>query len=157
MRPEIAFAGSARLLVVLHAAAAIVLIGAATHHALIAWGYLRGRFKIRLGRIYAATVAGAYAVTFGLGLLAYPAFRYHVRALVLDRSEVWASNLFDTKESFAALGVPLVALGLGLSRRLQPDDEPALFWAYAACAWLAAAIVWFDLFSGLAIALTRGV
>ena len=151
----------ARVLVMLHAAAAIVLIGAATHHAIIAWGYVRGRWKVRLGRIYAATVAGAYGATFGLGLLAYPTFRYQVRALVLDRSEPWASNLFDTKENFAALGLPLVAIALGLCRSIGPDleatGERGLVWAYAACVWLVAAVVWFAVFSGLAITLTRGV
>jgi hypothetical protein len=157
MQPELAFQGAARLLVVLHAAAAIVLIGASTHHALIAWGYVRGRWKLRLGRIYAATVACAYGVTFVLGLLAYPTFRYAVRGLYLDRYEIWASNLFDTKENFAALGLPLVALVFALSRVLTADDERALVWAYAACAWLAAAIVWFAVFSGLTIALARGM
>lgn len=155
----------ARVLVMLHAAAAIVLIGAATHHAIIAWGYLRGRFKVRLGRIYAATVATTYVTTFGLGLLAYPTFRYEVRALFLDRYEPWASNLFDTKENFAALGLPLVAIALGLCRAIGPElaagrtreEDRALIWAYAACVWLVAAIVWFAVVSGLAITLTRGV
>lgn len=157
MHPDLVFAGIARMLVVLHAAAAIVLIGASTHHAIIAWGYVRGRWKLRLGRIYAATVASAYGVTFVLGLLAYPTFRYQVRALFLDRYEVWASNLFETKENFAALGLPLVAIAFGLSRVLKADDDRALVWSYAVSVWLAAAIVWFAVFSGLAIALTRGV
>jgi len=157
VQPEVAFAGVARALVVLHAAASIVLIGASTHHAIIAWGYLRGRWKLRLGRIYAATVASAYGATFVLGLLAYPTFRYHVRALYLDRYEAWASNLFETKENFAALGLPLVAIAFGLSRVMTADDDRALVWSYALGVWLAAAIVWFAVFSGLVIALTRGV
>jgi hypothetical protein len=154
---EPAFAGTARLLVILHAAAAIVLIGASTHHAIIACGYVRGRYKPRLARIYAATSASAYAVTFGLGLLAYPTFRYHVRALYLDRYEPWASNLFETKENFAALGLPVVAIAFGLARALADADDRPLVWCYAASAALTAAIVWFDVFSGLAIALARGV
>src|SRR5690349_115909 len=97
----------ARLLVVLHAAAAMVLIGATTHHAIVTVGYLRGRTSVRLGRIYAVVGASAYAVTFLLGLLAYPTFRYQVRGLHLDRDAPWASNLFDIKETFAALGLPL--------------------------------------------------
>jgi hypothetical protein len=152
------FAGAARLLVLLHAAAAIVLIGATTHHALIAWAEARGRARRRLRRIYAATIAGAYGVTFLFGLLAYPTFRYAVRGLYLDRFEPWASNLFDTKENFAALGLPLVAILFVLSRVRGPDeDDRAIAWTYAACAWLVAAIVWFDVFSGLAITMARGV
>jgi hypothetical protein len=154
---DIAFAGAARLLVVLHAMAAIVLVGASTHHTIIAWGHLRGRLKVRLARIYGATVAIAYAVTFVLGLLAYPAFRYEVRALYLDRYEVWASNLFDTKENFAALGLPLVILALVLSRTMDPEQDRAVARGYFACVALACAIVWFDVISGLAISLTRGM
>jgi hypothetical protein len=157
VNPDIAFASVGRLLVVLHAAAAIVLIGSATHHALIAWGYLRGAWKLRLGRIYAAVVACAYAVTTLFGLLAYPAFRYNVRAIFLDRYEPWASNLFDTKENFAMLGLPLVVIAFGLSRVMGKDDDRALHWAYAGCVWVTALIVWFDVFSGLVIALTKGL
>ncbi len=157
MQPDIAFASAARPLVLLHALAAIVLIGASTHHALIAFGYLRGRYKRRLGRIYAATVAIAYAVTFVLGLLAYPSFRYHVRALYFDRYEVWASNLFDTKENFAALGLPLVIAVFVMSRVMDPAEDRGLLRAYAAFVILAAAIVWFDTISGLAITMARGV
>ncbi len=157
MQPEIAFDGAARVLVVLHAVAAIVLVGASTHHALIAVGYLRGRYKVRLGRIYAATVAVAFVLTFVLGLLAYPTFRYHVRALYFDRYEIWASNLFDTKENFAALGLPLVVAAFVLSRVMNPKDDRVLAVAYAGFVVLATAIVWFNVISGLAITMTRGV
>jgi hypothetical protein len=157
VEPDIVFAGSARLLVVLHAMAAIVLVGATTHHALIAIGYLRGKFKERLGRIYAATVAVAYAITFVLGLLAYPSFRYHVRGLYLDRYEPGISNLFDTKENFAALGLPLVIAAFVLSRAMKPKDDKALAQGYAAIVVLTAAIVWFSVISGLAITLARGM
>ncbi len=157
MQPDIAFDTAARPLVVLHALAAIVLIGASTHHAVIAFGYLRGRYKVRLGRIYGATVAISYTVTFVLGLLAYPSFRYHVRALYLDRYEVWASNLFDTKENLAALGIPLVLAVFVMSRVMDPREDRGLLRAYAAFVILVAAIVWFDTISGLAITMARGV
>lgn len=155
--PEVAFEGAAPALVLLHGLAAIVLIGASTHHAIIAWGYLRGRYKLRLGRIYAATVAVAYAVTFILGLFAYPAFRYHVRGLYLDRYEAWASNLFDTKENFAALGIPLVIAAFVMSRVMKPDEDRELARGYAAIVALVAFIVWFGVISGLLITQTRGV
>lgn len=155
--PDIVFDTTARLLVVLHALAAIVLVGASTHHALIAIGYLRGRHKVRLGRIYAATVLVTYTITFVLGLLAYPTFRYHVRALYFDRYAVWASNLFDTKENFAALGLPIVLAAFALSRVMNPKEDLAMARVYAAFVLLGTAIVWFDVISGLAISLTRGV
>ncbi len=155
--PEIFLDGAARLLVLLHALAAIVLVGATTHHAIIAVGYLRGKPKVRLGRIYAATIAVTYAVTFLLGLLAYPTFRYHTRALYLDRYERWASNLFDMKENFAALGLPLVIAMLLLSRRMNPKEDKLLVGPYAGFALLTCAIVWFAVISGLLITMAKGV
>ena len=155
--PEIFLDGAARLLVVLHAMAAIVLVGAVTHHAIISVGYLRGKYKLRLGRIYAATIAVTYGVTFVLGLFAYPTFRYHTRALYLDRYERWASNLFDMKENFAALGLPLVIATLVLSRRLQPKEDKLLVGPYVGFALLTCAIVWFSVISGLLITMTKGV
>jgi hypothetical protein len=155
--PSIFLADVARLLVVLHAMAAIVLVGSSTHHVLIAVGYVRGVYKIRLGRIYAATVAATWLITFGLGLLAYPTFRYSVRALYMDRYDAWASNLFDIKENLAALGSPMVIGVFCLSRVIQPKEDRHLALAYAAMVVLAAVIVWFDVISGLVITMTRGV
>ncbi len=158
MQPDIAFAEMARLLVVLHAGAAIVLIGAVTHHAIVAVGYLRGRHnKIRLGKIYAATVAITYVITFVFGLLAYPAFRYHVRGLYLDRYEPWASDLFEYKENFAALGLPAVIAILVMSRAMNPTEDRALIAPYVALSILVTAIVWFDVITGLVITMTKGV
>ncbi len=163
MRPVLPLAtqtwlyGSAKLLLVLHAAAAIVLIGASTHHSIITVGYLRGTYKLRLGRIYAATVAVAYALTFALGSIVYPTYRYHVRGLYLDRHAIWASNLFDIKENFAAFGVPLVLGVLLLSRVMQPKEERHLLPPYAGMVFLSTAIIWFNTFSGLAITMAKGV
>lgn len=149
--------GWARFLLVLHACSAIVLIGATTHHAIIAFGYARGRYKLRLGRIYAATIAVTYTFTFAFGLLVYPTFRYHVRALFTDRYARWASNLFDMKENFAALGiVPVIGLLL-LSRVMNPKEDSHLRAGYIALAFLVAFIVWFDVISGLVISNVKGV
>jgi hypothetical protein len=155
--PEIFLDGAARFLVLLHAAAAIVLVGSTTHHAIIAVGYLRGKPKVRLGRIYAATIAVTYVITFAFGLLAYPTFRYHTRALYLDRYERWAANLFDMKENFAALGIPAVIAMFVLSRVIDPKEDKLVVGPYAAFALLTAAIVWFSVISGLLITMTRGV
>ena len=155
--PEIFLDGAGRLLVLLHAAAAIVLIGAVTHHAIVAVRYLRGKPKLRLGRIYAAIIAISYAITFAFGLLVYPTFRYHTRALYLDRYERWAANLFDMKENFAALGILLVIAMFVLSRRMDPAEDKLLVGPYVGFALITAAIVWFDVISGLLITMTRGV
>lgn len=155
--PNIFLDDYARVLVVLHAAAAIVLIGATTHHFLIVLRYLRGRYPLRLGRIYAATLAVSYAITFVLGCLAYPTFRYHVRALYFDRYEPWASNLFDIKENYAALGLPLVVGIFVLARILDPRKDRVLLRAYAALSVLVTGIVWFSVIAGLVITMVKGV
>ena len=157
MPPEPAFAGAARALIVGHAVMAIALVVAATQHAVIAGRQLRGRFERGLARLYAAATAATYVAVMGLGLLAYPTFRYQVRALVLDRHAPWASNLFDTKEAFAALGLPVVAIALGLACVRMDGGDRTLAWAYAVSSWLVAAIVWFDAFSGFAVAFARGM
>jgi hypothetical protein len=149
--------GLARLVVVLHSIAAMALVGAATHHVIVALGFLRGTYKVRLAKIYAATTLGAWLVTFALGLLAYPAFRYGVRALYLDANAPWATRLFDLKEYFAALGLPIVAGVLALSRVIEPKLDRVLVRAYAAMVALIAAIVWFDVITGLVITMEKGV
>jgi hypothetical protein len=154
--PDILFDGLARVLVVVHALAAIVLVGSTTHHALIARAYLKGNYKVRLGRIYAATLAVTYAITFAIGLAAYPSYRYHVRGLYFDRYEPWASNLFDMKENFAALGLPVVVAIVVMSRVMEPKEDRHLVGAYAAFSWLVMAIVWFAVISGLVTTMVKG-
>lgn len=154
---EVAFEAIARPLVVLHALAAIVLIGASTHHAIVAVGYLRGVYRTRLGRTYAAVVAVSYLVTFSLGAAAYPTFRTRVRGEYLDAHAPWASNLFDIKEHFASLGLPLVLGAFALSRALDPKHDAALRATYAVMVGGGALVVWFDVIAGLLVTLARGV
>lgn len=154
---SILFQSQARGLVLLHAASAIVLIGAATHSAIVTVGALRGRARPRLARIYASVVAVAYVVTMGLGALAYPTYRYRVRGLYFDRYAIWASNLFDIKENFASLGLPLVLGALILRRASDPDADRRLLPAFAFMVFISTAIVWFDVISGLIITLEKAV
>ncbi|HET9234973.1 MAG TPA: hypothetical protein VFP10_12605, partial [Candidatus Eisenbacteria bacterium] len=155
--PEVVLENQARFLVLLHAAGAIVLVGASTHHFLVSLGYLRGRYKIRLGRIYALIVALAYVATVVLGALAYPTFRYHVRGLFLDRYAVWASNLFEMKENLAAVGLPLAVAACLMSRVMNPAEDRHARVRYAALVFVQTAIVWFNVVSGLLITMVRGV
>jgi hypothetical protein len=155
--PSLFLAELARAVVVLHAIAAMVLVGAATHHAIVAVGYLRGGYRVRLARVYAATVAVAWLVTFALGLVAYPTFRYEVRALVLDRDAPWATSLFELKEHLAAVGVPLALGVFAVSRVLDPKSDRAIARVYVAMTIVAAAILWFDTISGLVITMVKAV
>ncbi len=150
-------ASAARVLLLGHAAAAIVLIGSSTHQSLTVIAALRGNVRARLLRIYAATMLIAYAITFSFGALVYPTFRYHVRAIYLDRHAAWASNLFDMKENFAALGLPLVVGAFFLGRVFTATASRAILTSFAACVFLTTAIVWFDVIAGLLITMARGV
>ncbi len=155
--PALAFAGVAQLFVVLHAVAALALCGAATHHLVVAVGYLRGVFRTSLARIYGVVTLGCYLAVVGLGSLAYPSYRYFVRGLFFDHHRPWASNLFDIKENLAALGLPLVVGVFLLSRTLEPREEGALVGPYVALVAGVAGVAWFAALSGLTVALQRGV
>ena len=155
--PEVVLESQARVLVLLHAAGAIVLVGASTHHFLVSLGYLRQHYKIRLGRIYALIVAIAYVATLVLGALAYPTFRYHVRGLYLDRYEVWATSLFEMKENLAVVGLPLAVGAWLMSRVMNPVEDRHARVRYAVLVFGQTAIVWFNVVSGLLITMVRGV
>lgn len=150
--------GARRVLVVLHTAGAIVLIGSSTHHALQMRHYLRGRFgRKALEKTYAKVIAVAYTLTFLLGAALYPTYRYHVRALFLDRYADWAARLFDLKEVFAALAL-FVAIGLGaLAPTFDPNEERSLVPVYASMSLIVCAVVWLDVIAGLVVMSVRGI
>src|SRR5262245_21217791 len=121
------FFGVRRLLLVLHGGASVVLIGAATHHALLMRHYLRGHFgRAALVSTYARVVAVAYTITFALGAALYPSYRVHVRGLYLDRYAPGSAELFDLKEMYASLAL-VVALGLGALAGARWQAEPKAF------------------------------
>lgn len=150
--------GARRLLLVLHAGGSIVLIGAATHHALSMRHYLRGRFVgVAREKLWAKITAAAYLVTFVLGAMLYPTYRYHVRGLYLDRYAPFFSGLFDVKEVYASLTL-VVALGLGaLAFVLRPAEERWLIRVYAVMSVIVCAVAWFNVIAGLVVASVRGI
>jgi hypothetical protein len=154
----IAFYEIRRALLLLHAGGAIVLIGASTHHALQMRHYFRGDFvRMKLEKTYAKVIAVAYPITFLLGAILYPSYRYHVRALFLDRYAHWAARLFDVKEVFASLAL-VVAIGMGaLALTLQPKEEPHLARVYAAMSLIVCGVVWLDVVAGVIVTGVRGI
>jgi hypothetical protein len=146
----------ARGLVLLHAVGALILVGAATHHALVALGYLRGSFRARLGRIYAATIAVTYAATLTLGAWAYPTYRVHARPL-LEASAPWAATLFEIKEDVATLTLPLAITTWLLSRTMDPREDGHLVPPYVVMVLLTTGAIWFELTSGLLITMVKGL
>lgn len=147
-----------RALLVLHMGGSIVLIGAATHHALHMRHYLRGRFnRAPLEKLYARVIAVAYVATFLIGAVLYPTYRVHVRGYYLDRYAPFFSGLFDVKEVFAALAL-LVAVGLGaLASTFKPAEEKWFVPVYAAMSFLVCGVVWLNVIAGVVIVSVRGV
>jgi hypothetical protein len=154
----IALYGARRLLLVLHAAGAVVLLGAATHHAIAMGRWLRGRIDgLAAEKTWARVVAVAYVVTFTLGAIVYPSYRYHVRGLYLDRHAPFFAGLFDVKEVFASLTL-VVAVGLGaLSFTLRPREEAHLARIYAVMSLIVCAVVWLDAIAGVIVTSVRGI
>lgn len=150
--------GARRLLLLLHAAGAIVLVGAATHHALSMRRYLAGRFeRVAQEKRWAKVVSASYVITFALGALLYPSYRVHVRGALLDREAPFWSGVFDVKEVYASLTLT-VALGLGaLAFTLRPAEERALARVYAVMSLVVCAVVWLDVIAGLLVTSVRGL
>ena len=144
-----------KFLVLLHALAGIVLLGASTHHAIIAIGTVRGVFRFRLSKLYALIVVVAYSVTFGLGALAYPRFRHLVRAVYLDEYAACASRLFEAKEDLASLALPLVLSSLVMAYGLHSKTEKTTVFGYAFAVTAVALVVWFNVICGLLITMTK--
>lgn len=153
----IVVAGIARNLTVLHALAAMVLLGIVTHQVVVAVRALQGRLNPRLVRIYGALGVLAGAITVVLGGVVYPAYRYYVRGLYLDHCDVTASKLFDMKEDFAVLALLLTVGVCLIGRALERQSPREHFQVYLGASLALATLVWFDALSGLIITLTRGV
>jgi hypothetical protein len=150
--------GARHLLLVLHAVGSIVLVGAATHHALQMRFYLREKFvRVEQEKRWAKVVAVAYVVTFVIGALLYPTYRYHVRGMYLDRYAPMYSGLFDVKEVYASLTL-VVAIGLGaLAFVLRPAEERWLVRVYAVMSFIVCGVVWLNVVLGLIVTSVRGI
>jgi len=143
---------------VLHTAASVVLLGSATHHALLMRHYLRGRFeRVALEKTYAKVICVAYAAAYPIGALLYPSYRVHVRGYLLDRIAPVYARLFDVKETYASLAL-FLALGLGaLAFTLKPAEERWLVRVYAVMSFVVCGVVWLNVVLGLLVASVRGL
>jgi hypothetical protein len=156
--PVIFMDKAARTLLVFHALVAFALCGAATHLAIVSIQLWRGKHGLmRLMRVYSQVIGATFAVAFALGLLMYPHYRYHVRGLYLDRYENWASNLFDIKETLAALGLPLAITLFFVGRRLEPKKHTELLPFVTILSMTIWALVLTAAVSGLVVTSVRGV
>ena len=115
------------ILLVLHAVAATVLTGAAVHNGLLAFRsrFVGGARRLRLRRLYPTVVAGAWLVTFALGLLLYPTWRIEVRAAWLDAAQPSLVAAFELKEHWLAAGLLMLGYLVPSSRRLDLETPAA--------------------------------
>ena len=150
--------GLFRPLLIVHALLAGATLGACIHLSSVAVQLLRGRHHLaRLARVYSLVIGATFLVVFVVGLLIYPAFRYHVRAVYLDSAAPWASNLFDIKENLAALGLPLCMALLAVGRRFDPKTDGALLPALVYFSLSLCALVGFAVGAGLLVTMVRAV
>lgn len=148
--------GAARWLLVLHALCGVALLGASTHVAVAAVSLLRGRRPPpRIARLQPLVIASLIVAALALGLLVYPHYRVNVRGLVLDRSDPWASNLFDIKEYAALLALPLAGALAAMRRHVEPGGALAV--PYAFCGLALFALVAFTAVAGLVVTSVKGV
>jgi len=144
-------------LIVLHALAAMVLLGAASHQVVVAARALRGKLNARLVRVYGAIGVIAGAITVALGAVTYPSYRYYVRGLYLDHCDAAVSKLFDIKEDFAVFALLLAGVVWLVGRALERQSPRAHLRLYAGAALGLACLVWFNALAGFLITLTRGM
>ncbi len=177
----------ARPLLVCHAVAAAVLVGASTHHLLWCRHYLRGRYgQMKAEKRFATIVTLAYVVTFLLGNVLYPTYKVRVRAEYFDNPPAIAaelklrneqhpvigvtpapatavadltriSRLFDVKENWAALGCAASIILWILSRRAHPRDQPRVLTLYLGLAAFACGAAWLGALVGLVTASYRSI
>jgi len=115
---QIFFQDYAKVLLVLHGLAAVVLIGSSAH---MAWRAVRGTLSGKEARVL--WVAWSYVVTFVSGMFIYPTYRWYVRALYFEPQMRSVNFYFEIKEHLSALGLALV-LACWLVARA--GEEPAL-------------------------------
>ena len=106
----------ARPILIGHAIAAAVLVGATTHHLLWCRHYLFGRYgQVKAERRFATICAIAFVATFIAGNLLYPTYKVRVRAEYFDNPAAISDEVKLRVQQHATIGVaptpapPLVA------------------------------------------------
>ncbi len=155
----------AKALLLAHALASIILAGSSGHLAWEAVHLLRGRPRnVWLALVHARVSFGAFVATYLLGVATYPTYRVRVRFEHFDAEAPWATNLFDMKEMFAAFGLAAAAalfvVSFGLTARgpaAAGEVEGIARRTFASLAVVVAAVVLFNVVSGLLLVSVRSV
>ena len=145
-----------KVLLVLHAAAAIVLIGSTTHNGILAVRQLLGRpVRRSLQQLYVHVLGIAYLTTFTIGLLNYPAFRMDVRAAWLDANAPLATGFFEVKEHWLAMGLVILACYWPMSRTVHGSRRTSDAWLFQVLGIALTVIVWLAMLTGLFVTAMR--
>ncbi len=179
------FEAHARFLIVLHAIAAAVVVGASTHQLLWCGRYLRGRFdRVGAERRFVGLTALAFLTAFLLGSALYPTYKVRVRSEYFDspqsvfaeaqlrqeaarvrgtpppttaNSLAWIGRLFDIKEHWVALGAAASLVLLFLSRLAHPAQDRRFLILYWGLSLLVCGTAWTGAIIGLLTASFRSV
>ena len=108
----IAFESASKWLLFFHFLTAIIAGGAAFHLAWRLYQYMFGnKTALAWPATHAIVVSVSYLACFVTGMFIYPYFRVAVRYEYMDKAIPWATGLFEIKEHFASIGLPVI-LGL---------------------------------------------
>jgi hypothetical protein len=127
----------ARPLLLCHAIAAAVLVGATTHHLLWCRHYLFGRYgQAKAERRFATICAIAFVSTFVVGNLLYPTYKVRVRAEYFDNPPAISEEVKLRAAQHQVVGVaptppPAVVMSLSRIARLFDIKE---HWVALGCA-----------------------
>ena len=136
-----------RPLLLVHAVLGFTAAFLVAHHAASAWQEVRGRRAARQLRRFGWMAPTALLLQGAAGLLLYPVYRVRVRFAHLDAAAPAVAQLFELKEHFGALSLPLV-VAAALLGRTAPID-PVARRAVAALSSAGALLVWCALVIGL--------
>lgn len=148
-----------RPLLVFHALVAVALLGSVGHLGYESLWYLLGRARnVWLGTVHARVGFALYSINFALGQIIYPVFRVRVRHDYFDAKLPWATNLFDTKEMFAAFGLAAFAALFAMSFAVRPRDaeDGAMLPAFAGLGLLVSLVTIFAAVVGIVLVTYRG-
>jgi hypothetical protein len=154
-----------RFLLVVHAIVGGLAVATTTH--LVVWSYpslSRRPTRTRGIRTFALWAMVSYIAQLVLGNVLYPAYKVRVRMGYLEERSAagqnlgWVSRVFDWKEHWVAIGLPLLVVAFVLSGRRAPSTAP-LEWPRAVffCALGAAVCAWTAAIIGLLVTSVRSV
>ena len=148
----------AKILTVVHGAAAVVLIGSTTHNGIMAVRQLWGRpIRPNLQKTYVSVLGWAFVVTFCLGLLSYPEFRLGVRAAYLDEAVPTGTVFFEIKEHWIGIGLVLLLGYWPMSRTIDIRERTVDTMLYHVLGVVMVPIVWMAMWTGLIVTVIKPV